>query len=585
MSKETERRLAAIVSADIVGYSRLIGADEAGTLAAVRALRAGLIDPLIAQYGGRIVKTMGDGLLLEFPSVVNAVKCSIDIQMGIDQHADANPENKRLQLRIGVNLGDIVIDGEDIHGDGVNVAARLEAASDIGGIMLSGIAHESLGSLVEADFLDAGQHRFKNIARPIQTWRWSRRAPSSSPSLPPVPTSPPLPDKPSVAVLPFDNRSNDPEQEYFSDGITEDIITEISRIPELMVISRNSTFTYKGKAARTQDVCRDLGVRYVLEGSVRKAGRNVRISAQLIDGRSGGHLWAERYDRSLEDIFAVQDDVAGKIVRTLEVKLVKGAAKANPDEQTGNPEAYDSVLRGRERYRSFTSAGNAAARDLYERAIALDPSYGEPYAGLAETYVHDWFAGTEPTLDRAFELAKQAEARNPGHPLVYEALSTVHLFRRQHAEAIATARQWIELEPSSAEAHATLAGALHFAGDNEDVIATVDKAMRLNPFYPFYYPHYVGLANFALHRFDEAVLALKRSTVLNPDALWPHVFLAAGYGHLSEPAQAAQQVAEIRRINPDFSIDLVLRLLPYRHQADTDLLADGLHRAGFLERP
>jgi adenylate cyclase len=580
MSEETERRLAAIVSADVVGYSRLIGADEAATLAAMRSHRAEMIDPLIAKHGGRIVKTMGDGLLLEFPSVVNAVKCSIGVQERMFRRNSNVPKDKRIEFRIGINLGDIVIEGDDIHGDGVNVAARLQEVSESGGLALSGIAHESLGSLIDADFEDGGQHQFKNIARPIRTWRWAPHKPSATTSPDLAEKPPALPDKPSIAVLPFDNMSNDPEQEYFSDGITEDIITEISKIPEVMVISRNSTFTYKGKAAKIQDVCRDLGVRYVLEGSVRKAGERVRINAQLIDGRSGGHLWADRYDRSLEDIFAVQDDVTEKIVRALELKLTGGAAAHEAREQTHNPEAYDCVLRGREQYRLFSKDGNAAARELFERAIALDPDYAEPYAGLAETYVQEWFMGSEPTLDRAFELAQQATTRDPTLPLVQEALSTVHLFKRQHAEAIATARRWIELEPSNADAYATLAGAMHFSGENDEVIALIEKAMRLNPFYPFYYPHYIGLANLRMRRFDEAVVALKRGAVRNPEALWPHVFLAVCHGHLGEDAEACDQLTEVRRINPEFSIASLLKLLPYKSSADVDLVVAGLHKAG-----
>ena len=574
-----ERRLAAILASDVVGYSRLIRADEEGTLAALKGLRADLIDPTLAEHNGRIVKLMGDGMLAEFASVVDAVRAAVETQRAVAEHNSGLPEDKRIEFRVGINLGDVVIDGDDIQGDGVNVAARLESLAQPGGICISGNVYEQVRDRLDLSFEDLGEKEVKNIARPIRVWQWTLAA-SAAAGITTIDEPLPIPEKPSIAVLPFDNMSSDPEQEYFSDGITEDIITEISRIPEVMVISRNSTFTYKGKAAKVQDVCRDLGVRYVLEGSVRKAGERVRINAQLIDGRSGGHLWAERYDRGLEDIFAVQDDVTEKIVRALEVKLVGGAAALEAREQTHNPEAYDCVLRGREQYRLFSKDSNAAARELYERAIALDPDYAEPYAGLAETYVQEWFMGSEPALDRAFELAQQATARDPKLPLVQEALSTVHLFKKQHAEAIATARRWIELEPSNADAYATLAGAMHFSGDNEEVIALIEKAMRLNPFYPFFYPHYIGLANLAMRRFDEAVVALKRSVVRNPEALWPHVFLAACHSHLEENTQACAQLAEVRRINPEFSIASLLKLLPYKSSADVDLLVDGLRKAG-----
>ena len=574
-----ERRLAAILATDVVGYSRLIRADEEGTIGALQALRADLIDPILGKHHGRIVKLMGDGMLAEFSSVVDAVRAAVESQRAVAERNASLPEEKRIEFRAGINLGDVIVDGNDIQGDGVNVAARLEGLAQPGGICISGSVYEQVRDRLDLSFEDLGEREVKNIARPIRVWQWTLAA-SAAANRATLNEPLPLPEMPSIAVLPFENMSSDPEQEYFSDGITDDIITEISRIPEVMVISRNSTFTYKGKAAKVQDVCRDLGVRYVLEGSVRKAGERVRINAQLIDGRSGGHLWAERYDRALEDIFAVQDDVTEKIVRALEVKLIGGAAALQAREHSHDPEAYDCVLRGREQYRLFSTDSNAAARELYERAIALDPDYAEPYAGLAETYVQEWFMGAEPTLDRAFELAQQATARDPNLPLVQEALSTVHLFKKQHAESIATAQRWIDLEPSNADAYATLAGAMHFSGDNEEVIALVEKAMRLNPFYPFYYPHYIGLANMAMRRFDEAVVALKRAVVRNPEALWPHVFLAACYGHLGETTQAGAQLAEVRRINPEFSISSLLRLLPYKSRADVDLLIDGLRKAG-----
>ena len=569
-----DRRLSAILAADVVGYSRLIRADEDGTIMSLRKLRAELIEPKIAARNGRVVKLMGDGILVEFSSVVDAVQCGADVQHSMAERNAGAPENERFVFRIGINLGDVVIEGDDIHGDGINVAARLEALAEPGEICVSGAVHDQVRDRLDLAFEDMGDRNLKNIDRPVRVWRWCSDKSVAGTDAEPVPAFPP---KTSIAVLPFDNMSGDPEQEYFADGITEDIITEISRIPEVMVISRNSTFTYKHKAAKSQDVCRDLGVRYVLEGSVRKAGERVRINAQLIEGRSGGHLWAERYDRGLEDIFAVQDDVTEKIVRALEVKLV-GATE--PRQKTGISEAYDCVLRGREQYRLFSKSSNSAARNLYERAIALDPDYAEPYAGLAETHVQDWFMGHDPALDRAFELAQQASARDPSLPLVQEALSTAHLFKKQHAEAIATARRWIELEPSNADAYATLAGALHFAGENEDVIALIEKAMRLNPFYPFFYPHYIGLANLAMRRYEEAVAAFKRSVALGSEALWPHVFLAACHGILGEKAMARTQLAEVLRINPGFSTAWLRTFMPYKRSADLDLLIGGLHKAG-----
>ena len=580
------RRLAAIVAADVAGYSRLIGLDEEGTLKALRTVRREIVDPLLHEHGGRVANTAGDSLLLEFPSVVDAARCALAMQKALaDRNADI-PGDRRLAFRIGIHVGDVVSDGDDLLGDCVNVAARLEGLADANGIALSDDAYRQIRDRVDEVWSDTGEHALKNIAHSVRVWRWEAQRPGQPPKprRPAVAASLPHPkqaDTPSIAVLPFDNMSGDPEQGYFADGITEDLITEISRIPGVLVIARNSTFTYKGKAASIQDVCCDLGVRYVLEGSVRKAGNRVRISTQLIDWQSGGHLWAERYDRSLEDIFAVQDDVTDKIVRALEVQIVGRAVAGHAHhEPTRDPEAYDCVLRGREQYRLFSKDGNASARELYRRAIALDPDYAEPYAGLAETYVQDWLMGSEPTLDRAFELAQEATTRDPTLPLVQEAMSTVHLFKRQHTEAVATAQRWIELEPGNAEAYATLAGAIHYSGENQDVITLIETAMRLNPFYPFYYAHYIGLANFAMRRFDEAVMALKRAVVRSPDALWPHVYLAACHGHLGDGSEASAQAEEVRRIRPDFSSALLQDLAPYKNSADVDLVITGLRKAG-----
>jgi adenylate cyclase len=568
-----ERRLTAILAADVVDYSRLMGEDQERTLDALRQLRTEHFNPVVGRHSGNVIKSMGDGWIVEFPSISDAVNCAIQIQLSLTGH-------EIVQLRIGIHTGEVTFEAEDVFGDGVNVAARLEALAEPGQVLVSDNAHQSLDSKSAGQFVGGEMHDLKNIKRSVAVWRWAAGRDSHTPSTK-VALTPP--DKPSIAVLPFNNNSGDPEQEYFSDGISEDIITEISRISEIMVISRNSTFTYKGRAVKVQEVCRDLGVRYVLEGSVRKAGDRVRINAQLIDGQSGGHLWAERYDRVLADIFSVQDDVTEKIVQALKAELIGDLFVPKTRAQNLNLEAYECVLRGREQYRLFTKDGNDAAQELFERAIVLDPDYAEPYAGLAETCVQNWFMGSEPNLDRAFEFAGQAADRDPELPLVYEALSTVYLFRREHDSAIAAARSWIALEPNNADAYATLAGAMHFSGENNDVMTLIEKAMRLNPFYPFFYPHYIGMANLIMRRFEAASVALKRAIVRNPDALWPHVYLAACHGYLQDESEISQQSAEIYRISPDFSIAKLGHLLPYKNQSDIDLFADGLSRAGMVD--
>jgi adenylate cyclase len=576
-----ERRLAAILAADVAGYARLVRADEEGTIAAFRALKAEVVDPELAAHRGRTVKLMGDGLLVEFASVVDAVRAAAAVQTALARWNAGRPGDRRIDLRIGINLGDVVVDGEDIHGDGVNIAARLEGLAPPGGVCISAAVHEQVRDRSGLAFEDLGPKDLKNIDRPVRVWRWlpegetGAAAPAGGKG-PAVSTA-----GPSIAVLPFDDMSGEAEQQYFADGITEDIITEISKIAGLLVIARNSSFAYKGRSARISDVCRDLGVRYVLEGSVRKAGGRVRITAQLIDGATGGHLWAERYDRDLIDVFAVQDDVTAKIVRALEINLASAALPIRTE--TASPEAYDCVLRGREQYRLYSKDANARARLLYERAIQLDPDYAGAHAGLAEVWLHEWFLGSRDGLERAWELAGRAEALDPSLPLVQEALSSVHLFRKRHEDAIAAGRRWIEIEPGNADAYASLAGILCFAGEPERVFALVEKAMRLNPFHPFYYTFYIGLAHFSLRHFDEAVEAIGRSLVRNPDAMPPRLYLAACHAHLGQEAPARAALAELYTLHPTFSIGWVRTFMPFRRPADLDLLIDGLHRAGMAE--
>ena len=579
MSDEAlKQRLAAILAADAVGYSRLMAADERATVSALDAARA-VFRRQIEANQGRVIDMAGDSVLAVFETATGAVSSALSIQKELQSYPAQPAGDRRLRFRIGIHLGDIIekTDGT-AYGDGVNIAARLEGLAEAGGICISSAVFDAIGRQLRLHFEPLGEQRFKNIDRPIRAYMvlsqarpltTAARAENASGR-----------SQSRIAVLPFVNMSGDSDQDYFSDGITEDIITEISRIPALFVIARNSSFTYKGKAAKVQDICRDLGVRYVLEGSLRKSGQQVRVTAQLIDGDSGGHIWAERYDRELSDIFAVQDDVTEQIVRALEIKLVDVNRSPSSRVETNNPEAYDCVLRGREQYRLFTKDGNTAARRLYERAIELDPRYAEAHAGLAETYLHDWFHGSSEGLDRAFELAQTAKNFDANLPLVYEALSSVHLFKRQHDEAIAAAKRWLEIEHSNAEAYANLAGIFHFAGEPEQVGGLIEKAKRLNPFHPFYYTLYLGQACFTMRRFEEALQFIKRSIVHNPKSLPAQFYLAACCGQLGEDALARNALAEARRLSPDFSITWVRTIAAYRRAADLDLLTEGLRKAG-----
>ena len=416
-----ERRLAAIFAADVAGYSRLIGADEEGTLERLMAHRRELIDPKIAEHQGRIVKTTGDGVLVEFASPVKAVRCAIEVQHGmVDRNADV-PQEQRIEFRIGINLGDVIVEDGDIYGDGVNVAARLEGIAEPGAVYISRAVRDFVNDQTEMALEDLGEKPLKNIAKPVRVFRIA--APDRAVAAPAAAGSPALPHKPSIAVLPFANMSGDAEQEYFSDGMTEDLITDLSKISGLFVIARNSSFAYKGQSVKVQEIGRDLGVRFVLEGSIRKAGNRVRITAQLIDAGSGGHLWAERFDRDLTDIFATQDEVVEKIVGALAVTLTQGEEQRLRRRGTANVEAYEFWLRARELLSRSTREAVAQARAMHRRAIELDPHFAAPHAGLAlaaiSDYVSDWAPDPAQALDESERWARRAlelERSGAGEP-------------------------------------------------------------------------------------------------------------------------------------------------------------------------
>ena len=390
--QDVTRRLAAILAADVVGYSRLMEADEVGTLARLKSHREALIDRTISAHKGRIVKEMGDGLLVEFPSVVEAVRCAVEIQGEMAARNAEVAQDRRIVFRIGINVGDVIVVGDDIHGDGVNVAARLEALTPPGGICISRSARDQVRDKLDLVLEDLGLHQVKNIARPVRVFRVPVAGTEPTAAAPVRGTPPPaLPDKPSIAVLPFDNMSGDPEQEYFADGLTEDLITDISKLSGLLVIGRNSCFVYKGKSVDLRQVGRELGVHYVLEGSVRKAGNRVRINAQLIDTRSGHHVWAERHDGTLDDVFELQDEITGKIVSALSVHLTDAEKDRLTSQYTANPEAHDWFLRGRIRYREPGPKANAEANGLFDRALALDPGFAWALAIRSYVKFHAWF--------------------------------------------------------------------------------------------------------------------------------------------------------------------------------------------------
>ncbi len=583
------RKLAAILAADVVGYSRLAGADEERTLARLRALRSDLIDPTIAVHNGRVIKRTGDGALVEFRSVVDAVRCAMEVQNGMVERNAGVPQERRIEFRIGIHLGDVVEESDgDLMGDGVNIASRLEGVAAPGAICLSEDAYRQVKARLDLSVSDLGNTQLKNIAEPIRVYslrvgtaeaKATANSESATSRLATVP-----PPKLSIAVLPFANMSGDVEQEYFADGISEDIITALSKLPQLFVIARNSSFTFKGKNVHVQEVGRNLGVRYVLEGSVRKSGNRVRITAQLIDAASGGHLWAERFDRDLTDIFAVQDDVTQQIVDALAINLTEGDRQRLAPEHTGNVEAYDYFLRGRELWHRLTKETNIAARDLLQRAIELDPNFASAHAFLALTHGLDYLNGWSPSppnsREQAEELARRAVALDDRDPRAHWALSIVELYARRHDMAISEAQRAIILNPNFAEGHVSLGEALYYSGRADEALKYFDGAKVLNPYFPDVLLHFQALALFQLGRYEHAVGLLKERLTRNPVTDVSRALLASSYGHLGRFDEARAAWQEVLRVNPDYSLEYRRKVLPYKNPADFELVVDGLRKAG-----
>ncbi len=577
-----DRRLAAIFAADVAGYSRLIGADEEGTLERLKAHRRELIDPKIAEHQGRIVKTTGDGLLVEFASPVKAVRCAIEVQRGMgDRNADLRPD-RRIEFRIGINLGDVIVEEGDIYGDGVNVAARLEGIAEPGAVYISRSVRDFVRDQAEIVLEDLGERPLKNIAEPVQVFRIG--TPDRAAGAPQAAGSPPVPHKPSIAVLPFTNMSGDAEQEYFSDGMTEDLITDLSKVSGLFVIARNSSFAYKGRSVKVQEIGRDLGVRFVLEGGIRKAGNRVRITAQLIDAGSGGHLWAERFDRDLTDIFSTQDEVVEKIVGALAVTLTKGEAQRLRRHGTGNVEAYESWLRARELLARGTRDSVVQARAMHRRAIEIDPNFAAPHAGLAlsaiSDYASDWALDPAQALDEAERWARRAVELDDQEPVSHMALGSVLLWRRDHDGALAEFRRMIALDPNFAQGYAATGLALMYAGQAAEALEPFAMAMRLDPHHPAMVLHFLAQANFSLGQYETAAQQLVERIARNPGTDASRMLLASCYGHLGRVEEARSAWAELLKVNPEFSLMQRARVLPYKDAGDFQRIADGLAKAG-----
>jgi adenylate cyclase len=587
-----ERRLVAILAADVVGYTRLMEADEAGTLAKLNSHREELVHPTIAKRHGRIVKLMGDGALVEFGSVVDAVECAVEIQQGMSERNAKVPENWRIDLRIGINVGDVIVEGDDIYGDGVNVAARLEALAEPGGICLSGDTYRQVRGKIEAIFEDMGERRVKNIAEPLRVYRVAAgatgEADSNGASDNSLGIDFSLPDYPSIAVLPFTVMSADPEQEFFSDGITEDITTALSKINSLLVVARNSTFTYKGKAVDVKQVSREQGVRYVLEGSVRKAGNKVRITAQLINATTGMHLWAERYDRELEDIFAIQDEITHEVVIALDVRLSAGEQARVWSSGTNNLEAWVCARQGIELTNRGTPESVREALKLCERALALDPDYAFGWVVLGWTHHHrvDVSVGPASEEDRlaalrsASDCAGKALELDPFCADAYALSSFCHLSRRNYEMAISRSEKSVDLAPGNAEILGIAAMLQLKSGRPERALELIKMAIRLCPVNPVWFCSVLGNTYRALGHNESAIAAFESAIKRGEEFLAVHVGLASLLGELGRQEKAKKCVSELLRIDPGFSIKRYMSGLSYSNSAVMDRFKDGLQKAG-----
>ena len=583
--ERVQRRLTAILAADVVGYSRLMGADETGTRTRFNSHLSELIKPTIAEHRGRIVKEMGDGLLVEFASVIDAVQCAVKIQDGMCERNVDHDDNQRFDFRIGVNLGDIIVEGDDIHGDGVNVAARLEGMAEPGGVCVSGSVHEQIKSKLDFSFDDLGLQEVKNIAEPVRAFRLAKDEN--------VCLAEPLSirtDVPVVAILPFDNMSGDPEQEYFSDGITEDLITALSRIRQIQVVARNSTFSYKGKSPNIRQVSEELGARYVVEGSVRKAGNRIRVTAQLIDGQTGNHIWAERYDREITDIFDVQDELTETLVGAIAPGIGGAERQRAKQKPADNLDVWDLYQRGmwhlRRRTLGRMEEELLEARALFAKAKKLDPEFGPAYAGYADTFYYDaLFGSREEDRETALQAAKKAVDLDGDDANAHVALGRIYYLSRNTDAAAAEHRIALGLNPSLADAHYYLAGVLVHTGKAQESIPHLEAAIRLSPYDDLIGPFYSRLAeaHFSLGNYEKAAELAQKALRLRGTQWGGYAKLASALGHLGRIEDAKMAMKELKDVLPQATISYVKEHYSATTSEFMDRFLDGLRKAGLPE--
>ncbi|MFC1516295.1 adenylate/guanylate cyclase domain-containing protein [Thermodesulfobacteriota bacterium] len=623
-----KRKLTAILSADVEGYSLLMRDDEEATIRTLTTYRKAITN-LIQQYRGRLVDATGDNLLSEFTSVVDAVNCAVEIQRELSERNAELPENRRMQFRIGINLGDVVEEGDRIYGDGVNIAARMEGLAEGGGICISGTAYDQVKHKIGLEYEYLGKQEVKNFTEAVRVYRilsfpgaaahrvikakkatrrkWHKATMAIGALLtlvigavmfwkfyighiPSVEVASvekmayPLPDKPSIAVLPFVNMSDDPKQEYFSDGLTEQIISGLSKVPNLFVIARNSSFTYKGKPVKVQKVAEDLGVKYVLEGSVQKTADRIRITAQLIDATKGHHLWSERYDRNMEDLFAIQDDITMGIMKAMRVELRGDQARLWAKHVTTNLAAYEKYLESRTYFLRFTKEDNAQTRHLIKEAIALDSGFAGAYAFLGWTHFFDarfgWTESRAKSIKMAFEYAQKALALDDTFDVTHTLLAAICLVKRQHEKAVAAAKHALTLNPNGAHEYNTLAGVIGCSGRWEESIIYGKKSIRLDPFPPPTSFHWLGRAYFMTGQYDDAILTFKKAIAVSPNYLPAHAFIAASNSLLGNETEANAAAEQVLRINPKFSLESYAKTLPYKNKTDIERYVSALKKTG-----
>ncbi len=587
-SAGVKRKLTAILSADVAGYTRLMGVDEVGTLGQLMDHRKKVIDPSVGEHGGRIVGTAGDGFLMEFPSAVDAVDCAVVMQRGIAERNEDTEEDRRMEFRIGINLGDVIIEGDDIFGDGVNIAARIQALAESGGIYISGSVFDQVKNKVSVVYEDLGEKRVKNVADPVHVYRLRTDRSDPTVALAGEGTAAVTPPRvPSIAVLPFDNMSGDPEQENLADGISETTIAVLAKSPGIFVIARNSTFTYKGTPVRVQQVAQDLGAQYVIEGSVQKAGERVRITAQIVEAETGKHVWAERFDRTLEDIFALQDEIAWEISTALRTEVTEGEQVRVWAHGTTSTDAWEFSVKGYNALMKMNKKDNALARELWIKSTEIDPDNATPWMGVGWTYFFEtamgWGDDPMAAFAKAVECAETAMGLDDSVPDTYALMGILELYQRKFDEAQSLCEKAAQMNPNHATVIGLLAWVYGFVGRFEDSIALVERSMQLSPSYQDWVVGVLARAQMHLGRGDEAVATWQRAIAMNPENYLSRVGLASAYGAIGAEDEARAAGRDVMARNPAFTVQSFVVALPYKNEADLERELDGLRKAGLPE--